>query len=985
MYKFLTTIVILFSLFFGVSQVEAFKADTFTPLIHIIEQTGNPLDVPKIVYEESTRSGVFNTWVLTSAAVKNASVSAYFQKISKGDPRQEIGLFLKNYGGVELQSLQPKEREVILDEAMNSFFSVFGSYPKTVAANNFDAHSLQYLQSKYSVLGVISLPRNAEETPSVNGAYSVAPFFPSSKDHYLPAKSYNERINLAFSETVDLENFNVAKDLGYYGQKYLNEFTLLNLKTDNSSKTLNRKTYRAFLKGLANEEGKYNLHFVTYSTFSDRFKARYPESSPASLYKKVNADNTTTYLYQSPWYKLVFTDSEKSVELVSLNVYNHNSYEPSVATPSLMNDVYHKVENVLQGKTDLSIAKKGGTLLSNYLKNFDFWSIKFQNNSEKITLNPDSLIFEGLSAPSINNSLIKVANTDNSVTWTPQDFSPFQNTSKLNILFWFVLIVVLLYLLFKKKDNPTILGLFLVAVAGITTFRSGLLYSFGMGFWGPNGHDAIFHLSIINKFLLEPFNLSHPQISSEVLSNYHFVFAYLSATVIKLTHTPLIFYYFVVFPIIAGIFILKLSLQLFKQMKLNEFQKGIALVFMFLGSSFGYILRFFQSGSVFGGESAFWANQSVSMFLNPPFVLSLVFLLAFLNIYAKENKVIKDYIWLVLFGSLLAQTKVYAFILLCLGLALRVDLVLVALVGVGGLLLSIPFTKVGASPFIFQPLWFLKSMFESSDRAYWQKAAEAWQVYEATGAFAKLFVLNSFALLVFIIGNLGVRVFGLYQVIKEKVQGGLDGLLKSIIFCSLVLPLLFVQRVNPWNSIQFLYYGLFFLSFYTASFFSKKSLLTFILILMGTFGSVGTLADYATTNSTARVTYVELSALEQLSRQPWGIVLSPIHPNWSFLAAPQPLYDYVSSSYISALSGQKEFLSDTINLDITGIDYKTKANSVNRFYNTLDTVWAKEFLSKNNITYIVETPIQKMTFDPANIPLTKIFSSGEVSIYKLNY
>jgi membrane-bound metal-dependent hydrolase YbcI (DUF457 family) len=196
---------------------------------------------------------------------------------------------------------------------------------------------------------------------------------------------------------------------------------------------------------------------------------------------------------------------------------------------------------------------------------------------------------------------------------------------------------------------------------------------------------------------------------------------------------------------------------------------------------------------------------------------------------------------------------------------------------------------------------------------------------------------------------------------------------------------LFVQRVNPWNSIQFLYYGIFFLSIYTASFLKKKSLLAFTLILLGTFGSVGTLADYATQNSTARVTYVELSALGMLSKESKGIVLSPIHPNWSFLAAPQPLYDYVSSSYISALSGQKEFLSDTINLDITGIDYKTKANNVNRFYNTLDTVWAKEFLMKNNITYIVETPVQKMTLDPANIPLTKIFSSGEVNIYKLNY
>lgn len=58
----------------------------------------------------------------------------------------------------------------------------------------------------------------------------------------------------------------------------------------------------------------------------------------------------------------------------------------------------------------------------------------------------------------------------------------------------------------RYKSNPPKLppylaaGLVIALLAGITVFRNGTLQPFGMGFWGPNGHDAIFHLSMIEKF-----------------------------------------------------------------------------------------------------------------------------------------------------------------------------------------------------------------------------------------------------------------------------------------------------------------------------------------------------------------------------------------------------------------------------------------------------------------------------------------------------
>ena len=36
----------------------------------------------------------------------------------------------------------------------------------------------------------------------------------------------------------------------------------------------------------------------------------------------------------------------------------------------------------------------------------------------------------------------------------------------------------------------------------LTMIRSGLLYKFGYGFWGPNGHDGIWHIALANNLTL---------------------------------------------------------------------------------------------------------------------------------------------------------------------------------------------------------------------------------------------------------------------------------------------------------------------------------------------------------------------------------------------------------------------------------------------------------------------------------------------------
>ena len=159
--------------------------------------------------------------------------------------------------------------------------------------------------------------------------------------------------------------------------------------------------------------------------------------------------------------------------------------------------------------------------------------------------------------------------------------------------------------------------------------------------------------------------------------------------------------------------------------------------------------------------------------------------------------------------------------------------------------------------------------------------------------------------------------------------------------------------------------------------------LTFLFILPTT---IGTLKDYFTQNSSARVSFTEALALDTLRRQPPGIVLSPVYAQSQSRLTPEPrsLYGYTSTAYISALTGHKEYLSDTINLDITGFDYAQRIKNIYRLQNTQDQVWARKFLRENNISYVYKTPFMSFKLNPDQLCLSKIFDSGEINIYKFN-
>jgi len=1017
-----------------------------------------PLDFPLFAYEEASASSLPVTWMLRLDAVQDDDISARLNDLVATDSSQLLGGLLEvtpdlasqaqvvypNSGSftsanrLYLSGYSPEDRLKLIDAYMQAFFDRFGFYPTTVAADHLDAVSLQYLQQHYSVVGVlVSGDTNQSNYLSRWGGPLFSSYLPSSNNSLQPAQSGQDKIDLTVSywSLPDLNTFytnQVNRPAGLtitpttafspdyftslldtYADKLLNESTHFNIRLDNdyqlyftgdhaaTKETVARENITDLFSYLRQQENYYSLRFYSLQRYSDLFKARHPETNVGSFYRYTDDDGTLYFWYQNPYYRLGLHSSDSGTQL-----FDFRLYDPDIA------EDYYTVANVDTTVSSRVFALIDGLNYPDQIINLDldlasvdleaeYWDLIITQDNKILHLQPEKIVFQALTPPTLETDDLRVVNRGDQTTWFIQPQTPFASNLIKNIFAFVGLLLftgLIAFLLgYKKKDHPPfskLLAFSVLSLALSVVARSGWVGDYGLGLWGPNGHDAIFHLSVISSLKDSLTNLSHPQISGYLLQNYHLAFDYLTALLARLFNLPVLNLFFRLLPLLLGLGVIHFFTRLLHRWGYSRRAINLSLVFSFLTGSLGFLFYIFR-GQPFAGESLFWSNQSVSFFLNPPFALSIFLLVLFLYFFEcyQQQPSKKLFLFLILTGGLLAQVKVYGFLLLCLALLLTWQIKLLLGVGLVGLLLTLPTLGLSSSPFVFAPLWFPRSMFAAQDRFNWQRLVEAWQVYEAQGRFLRLALVNLFAVFAFLIGNLGVRLLGLKKMFSSKKTLS-QKIVTVIVVAGIFIPLTFIQSVNPWNTIQFLYYSLFFLGAFTAKQVTDKMVkktnfcaaIYLVFILLFTLPTtIGTLRDYFTQLPAARVSFTEMRALDLLSQQQPGIVLSPLYSSSLSRAypSPKPLYAYTSTAYISALSGQPEFLADTINLDITGFDYSQRAKDVYRFFSTEDVDWAEQFLVDQHISYLYLTPQVSLGFDVDDLCLTKLFDSGEVNVYKV--
>lgn len=546
----------------------------------------------------------------------------------------------------------------------------------------------------------------------------------------------------------------------------------------------------------------------------------------------------------------------------------------------------------------------------------------------------------------------------------------------------------------------------------LTMVKSGFFYSYGLGFWGPNGHDGVWHLAVIEQLAKGSFRM--PVFAGEIFKNYHLGFDALAALLHRLTFIPIQNLYFQVIPpilaLLIGLFAYKFTLSWTRSSR----KAWWACFFVYFGGSFGFILTLARGGEI-GGESLFWSQQAISTLINLPFALSILLMLLGLWLLTKlKEKSPKRYtLFAILAFGILLPIKVYAGILslgglLLIGLYQYLKLKRTQLLKIftGSFLISVilflPFNKGSTSLLVFQPFWFLETMMGFADRFYWPKFFNAMIAYKQGGNIAKGVLAYTVAFGIFLVGNLGTRVIKELTVWKW-IKGFrkltfVEIFLLAVIGVGIIIPMFFIQKGTPWNTIQFIYYSLTFsgiLAGVAMGDYLEKNSNTMIriivpsaIILLTIPTTIGTLGHYLPSRPPAKLSYTELGALKFLSKQPEGVVLTYPYDKKEAEAAkdnpPRPLYLYESTAYVSAFSGQPVYLEDEVNLDITGYNWRERREKVLEFFNDATSA-RKVFLDKNDISYIYLIKGQSSALLESQDGIERIFENKEVDIYKVNH
>lgn len=596
----------------------------------------------------------------------------------------------------------------------------------------------------------------------------------------------------------------------------------------------------------------------------------------------------------------------------------------------------------------------------------------------------------------------------------------FYMISLLNIRFLIFLYISASFLLFLKLrpfhelkfrfSNLKKIHLiaFLIIILGtifqtIPTLKSGLTFPYGLGFWGPNTHDGIWHISLINE-LVKNVPAQNPIFANTILINYHYFYDLTVAATHFLTKIPnfdLVFrFYPIVFSLLLGIGSYLLAQKLFK----NNLSAVLGLYLVYFSGSFGWIVDFLKNKS-FGGESAFWANQSISFNLNPPLAISIIVLIAFLllikNIPTKNFKQ-GIFISALLLGCLMGF-KSYGAVLAIGSLAIVsivnllkrefVYLYICVISTVLSLVIFISGFDIGQKLIVFSPFWFIHSMIDSPDRVGWARLSLARISGWETGNWFKFFSSEIISLFIFICGNLGIRLLSLASLINIKTFLKDNLLLFIFIFSilSFLIPILFIQSGNPWNTIQFSYFGLYMTAIVSGSVVAylisrMPKLISFLfllgVIILAPINSITTASYYTGSQPHALVSHKEIQALEFLSELEEGIVLTfPYDKKFkNKLLQPWPLFIYDSTAYVSALSKKSVYLEDESQNAILLTDYKKRLVASKDFF--LKSSPEAKFLKENNIKYIYLPKIYNIRLDESSKVVKNIFENEEVKIYQ---
>lgn len=602
-------------------------------------------------------------------------------------------------------------------------------------------------------------------------------------------------------------------------------------------------------------------------------------------------------------------------------------------------------------------------------------------------------------------------------------------------LMWLIPILgIVIFLRYKKEvlsfnfsDIKKIKVLFLVIlILGIVgqvavNAPSGFKYSEGIYFWSSHGHDGIWHISLMEEMHKQVFPFQNPEYAGHKLQNYHFFVDLLMSEVTRLFPFSNLDVYFRFMPILFSL-LLGLGSFIFVRLWSKSDSAGLwAMFFTYFAGSFGYFLTLVRNKSI-GGESIFWVSQTQSVLGNPPHAAAFIVLTAFLFclfLYLK-TKEIGYFLLSVFLGGTVIEFKVYGGALILGGLlviglwellikrSFRL-LILFVLTFFLAFIIYFPNSVHSQEFLVWQPWWFIRTMVVAPDRLDMLDMEWRRQTYLAEHNWKRVAQLEITALMIFLIGNLGMRFIGFWTVFKQLKENifknSFNIFFLSITFASFLIPVLFVQKGVAWNAIQFNQYFLLLFGFFaavgTAGLLGKlkrgyiRIILSVLIIILAIPTQIGLLWQFYSNLPLSKVSYEEIEALKVLNSlsKEEDIILTASFDK--FVAQryypPVPIHSWYETGYVSAFSGRRTLISDREQVNIMGYDADKLFDSRSKLFpdpapsvhNNPGSTTTNKFFYDNNIAYVYLVWEQKFVVPVEELNLDLVYQNKDARIYQV--
>jgi len=566
--------------------------------------------------------------------------------------------------------------------------------------------------------------------------------------------------------------------------------------------------------------------------------------------------------------------------------------------------------------------------------------------------------------------------------------------------------------------NKTLLVLLFlgILIQGFINFPSGFAYKEGIHFWSSQGHDGLWHVSLMEE-MRRNFPPTNPLYPGHGIENYHYASDILMGEFYRLFSffNPLDLY-FRYYPILFS-FLIGLNAFVFAKRKWNLLTAYWGVFFAYFCGSFGYLYLITKGVFPLGGETAFWASQNNTILGNPPHALAIIILTMIFFLLLLWQKDRKKY-WrnlIFLLGAGLMTFKVSSGAILVAGLIGAGGWLIIkekkfSLFTLGIVLAITNFSLLklisptASSFLVFEPLWFPRTMMIAKlDNVEWILKKQHYLSIGSWKAWLRIIQLELTAILVFIVGNTGARLIGIvgyWRSFKKKIDA-VDVFLGVGMVASVGVILLFVQKGITYNLIQFMQIYFHIFGFYAAAGVvyllgrlksnKAKILLGLVVIILAIPTTIGNLFEFygPERKPLARVSWAEVEAFDWLKDNTPEDVLLLTKPfsketHYQYSNPPLPIYSWYSTSYVFVFSERYAFLTSEEQLEITGYDYHQDLEAARNFFTQTDFDFNQRFLDQHKIDYLYlhQDEMKEPINEEAN-GLKLVFENDDAKIYQV--